>query len=285
MMAGRFEAEGIAQAVEHLRPRGFPDSDGPVALNVGMATYGAGAGAGLANSTLQQEQVDDLTDIFHAIFMLRQPHRPADDDLFAKAQHLHCLLDLQAMDATGLRQLLKIVACELIDKSFVAFRLPGDKVPIEDRFGMLLFLVPKQQHDRFEEGDIAVDLHLQEQVGKRRTSGDQLTGALWVDESHQARFRQGVDGDDLAAVLLAALQGREHPRMVGAGVLAHDDDHFGLVEVGQRYRSFADAQGFGEPGTARLMAHIGAVGQVVGSEFPDEKLVKESRLIGVRPEV
>ena len=54
---------------------------------------------------------------------------------------------------------------------------------------------------------------------------------LRVLEAHQPGLAQRVDRDDLRAVLLRLLQRGEHPRVVGAGVLAGDHDQLGVVDV------------------------------------------------------
>ena len=59
-------------------------------------------------------------------------------------------------------------------------------------------------------------------------------GRLRVLEPHQPGLAQRVDRDDPGAVPLGRLQRGEHPRVVGAGVLAGDHDQLGLVEVVER---------------------------------------------------
>ena len=85
-----------------------------------------------------------------------------------------------------------------------------------------------------EEGQVAADADLEEQVGEGGAAADQALGGLRVLEALQAGFGQRVDGDDPCAAALGLLQGGEHPGVVGAGVLAGDDDQVGLVEVFQR---------------------------------------------------
>ena len=68
--------------------------------------------------------------------------------------------------------------------------------------------------------------------------------------------------------------------MVGAGVLADDDDQLGVVDVVEADRALADADRLGERDRGRLVAHVRAVGQVVGAERADEQLVDERRLVG-----
>ncbi len=67
--------------------------------------------------------------------------------------------------------------------------------------------------------------------------------------------------------------------MVGARVLAGDDDQVGLVEVFEGDAALADADGLGQCGARGLVAHVGAVGQVVGAELAGEELEEERGLV------
>jgi hypothetical protein len=86
------------------------------------------------------------------------------------------------------------------------------------------------------------------------------------------------------SALLGLLEGAEHPRVVGARVLPDDHDQPGVVgDVLQRDGALADADHLGQRGAARLVAHIGAVGQVVGAEPAREQLVGERGLVARPP--
>ena len=106
---------------------------------------------------------------------------------------------------------------------------------------------------------------------------------LGVLEADQARLLQRVDRDDLRAVALGLLERGQHPRVVGARVLPDDEDQLGLVDVLEADRALADADRLAEGRAGRLVAHVGAVGQVVGPEGADEQLVDERGLVGGLP--
>src|SRR3982750_5054752 len=76
MVSRRLEAERRAQAVEELRARPLPDSDGPIPLHVAVAAYGTEARPRLSDLTSQQVQVDDLLDVRDGVHVLREPHPP-----------------------------------------------------------------------------------------------------------------------------------------------------------------------------------------------------------------
>src|SRR4051794_32181889 len=82
-----------------------------------------------------------------------------------------------------------------------------------------------------------------------------------------------------AAIALCGQQRREHPRMIGAGVLANDEDGLRLVEIFQGYGSLPNSNRLGKGNPARLVAHVRAVRQVVCAELSNEKLVEESCLV------
>ncbi len=138
----------------------------------------------------------------------------------------------------------------------------------------------QQRADRLEQREVAVDPDRQVQVGERGAAADHAAWLLRVLEPDQPGLAQRVDRDDLRAVLLGDLERGEHPRVVGAGVLAGDHDQLGVVDVVEGDRALADADHLGQRDRGGLVAHVGAVGQVVGAERADEELVDERRLVG-----
>src|SRR5690606_22132663 len=72
----------------------------------------------------------------------------------------------------------------------------------------------------------------------------------------------------------------EHTRVVGAGVVADREDRVAVVEVFEQHRALADAYSLGKTDAGRLVAHVRAVGEVVGAELAGEELVEEGGLVG-----
>ena len=70
-----FLVEGLQQPFLGL----LPDAHGPVALDVGVAADRAGAGAGLAEVALQQQDVDHFLDGVHRVRLLGHAECPAED--------------------------------------------------------------------------------------------------------------------------------------------------------------------------------------------------------------
>ncbi len=96
--------------------------------------------------------------------------------------------------------------------------------------------------------------------------------------------RSGLTAIILQPRLLRLLQRGQHPGMIGPGVVAHDED--GLRPAGkiaQLHAALADPEHRRQGHAGRLVAHVGAVGQVVRAEGPDKKLIEKRRLVAGPP--
>ena len=67
--------------------------------------------------------------------------------------------------------------------------------------------------------------------------------------------------------------------MIGAWILTDDQDQISGVEVIQGHGSLADTDAVDQRPSARFMAHVGAVREVVRAVHTDEELVEECGLI------
>ena len=65
-----------------------------------------------------------------------------------------------------------------------------------------------------------------------------------MNEARQSNFFQWVDRDNACAALLGSFKRRQHARMIGAGILAEDDDHVGAFEVVQGHGGLARTESF-----------------------------------------
>jgi hypothetical protein len=120
---------------------------------------------------------------------------------------------------------------------------------------------------------------LNELVGYFGTATDDALDPLRILVSLEAGLGQRIHGDDLGTVLFGLLQSSQHPGVVGARILAHHDDEVGLAEVVVGDGGLADADGLSHRPSGRFVAHVRAVGQVVGAEGPHEQLVRERGLV------
>ena len=69
-------------------------------------------------------------------------------------------------------------------------------------------------------------------------------------------------------------QAVQHTWMVGARVLAENEDRVGMVEIVKTDGAFADADAALQTGAARFVAHIGAVREVIGARQAAEQLIE-----------
>ncbi|MNG01669.1 hypothetical protein D3C84_846610 [compost metagenome] len=102
---------------------------------------------------------------------------------------------------------------------------------------------------------------------------------LRVLEALQTTLLQRIDAHHLRAALHRFAQGFEHPRVVGAGVLAPDEDCIGVFKVVEGHGAFADANALRQRHTAGFMTHVRAVREVVGAIGAHEQLVQKSRFV------
>ena len=148
----------------------------------------------------------------------------------------------------------------------------GDELVVEHRARRRVLGVEEQFVQHLEQGEVAAGADLEEDVGDLGAASDHPARLLRVLEPDQPGLGQRVHRHDLAAVAFGLFQRRQHARMVRAGVLADDEDQVGFVDIVQRHGALADADGLVQRGTARLVAHVRAVGQVVGAVGAGEQL-------------
>ncbi len=110
------------------------------------------------------------------------------------------------------------------------------------RVDATLVLLEQVLGQRLEQGLVAAHPDLYELIGDRGAVTDHTTRDLRVLEPHEAGLGKRVHGDDRRALHLRLLEGAQHARVVGAGVLPRDDDEAGVVDVFDRHRALADAE-------------------------------------------
>jgi hypothetical protein len=98
-------------------------------------------------------------------------------------------------------------------------------------------------------------------------------------EAFERAFLERVEDDDLAAALRHFAQGRHHPRMVGAGIVADRQDQVGVVEILEADGALADTDRLRESNRSRLVAHVRAIGEVIGPVQPHEQLEQEGSFV------
>ncbi len=218
------------------------------------------------------------------MMVLGDAHGPADDGPPGFAVDRGGLADRVAFEPGLLLDLRPRRGIDRLQIGIDGMGVLGDEVAIEHRRSAApqRFAFPLQQvlGDAAQYGQIAAKVGAQvEAVGWRVLVGEHLDGLLRMLESFQAAFAQWIETDHLGTALQRLAQRFEHARVVGAGVLAKYEDRIGVVEIFQRYRALADTDGFGEGDAAGLVAHVRAVGKVVGAEAAAEQLVEIGRFV------
>ncbi|MCY1217686.1 hypothetical protein D9M72_296070 [compost metagenome] len=102
---------------------------------------------------------------------------------------------------------------------------------------------------------------------------------LRVLEALQATLLERVVADHLGTAFHCFAQRFEHARVIGAGVLAEDEDGVGMLEIVEGHAALAHADALAEGDAAGFVAHVRAVGEIVGAEGADEQLVQVRRLV------
>ena len=278
---GRLEAEARLQSIQERAVDVLEDAHGAVALHVAVPAHRAGARPGAAEVAAQQQQVHHLLDAGDRVAVLGQAHGPAGDHPPAAGGDLRRLGHPLPVDAALLFQQRPGLGLQVRGQLGEALGVSLDEGAVDHRHrrwppGLQL------QHrlgDALQQGDVAADAHRQVQAGDGGAPAQHLQRVLGVAKPAERHLGQRVDADDAAAAPGGLLQGRQHARVVGARVLPEDEDGVGLVEVVQLDRALAHAQRLAQGHAAGLVAHVGAVGQVVGAELAHEQLVQERRLV------
>ena len=281
---GRFESEDLLQAIQKGGRRDFSDADGAVALHIRVTAQGRQPSARAANIASHQQQVGDLLYIGRAVTVLGDAHSVADDDIFGLGVDIGRGLDVGAgqpghgFDGLPGRRL------EILKQRLQADRVGGDEDPVEQPLaaGCEICGVGGDQrlHHALEHGDVAPDLELI--IGRRdrgRAKRRHLDRILRRGEPLQTALPQRVEHDNRRAALRHLTQSAEHAWMVGAGVVSDGKDGVAVVEVFQRHRALADADGLRQADAGRFVTHVGAVGEIIGAVLAREQLIKKCRFV------
>ncbi len=222
-----------------------------------------------------QQEVDHLADRRHRVGVLREAHRPADDDALGCSDALGervrrrrgrirwrvSKCSQSNVRASSAKSSKPFVYCSMNSVSRASIA-GGDE----------------QVVDGLEEREVAVDPDREVVVGESRARSEQPAQPLRVLEPDQAGFGQRVDGDDRRARPLRLLERGQHARVIGARVLPDHHDQVGGDEIGDVHRALADADRLGQRHPARLVAHVRTVRQVVGPEATGRATGRGTRL-------
>ncbi|MND89939.1 hypothetical protein D3C80_820140 [compost metagenome] len=112
-----------------------------------------------------------------------------------------------------------------------------------------------------------------------RAAAQHLDLVLRIGKTLQPLFADRIEHDHIGATHGGTAQVAQHARMIGAGVLADDENRIRLFEILKQNRPLADADRLFQRDTACFVAHVGAIGKIVGAVDPHEQLIEIGRLI------
>ncbi|MNJ20077.1 hypothetical protein D3C77_144050 [compost metagenome] len=288
MQARDLKLETLLQCIQ--QPLGWllVDTHGAVTLHVTVTPYRRQSGPRLADVAAQQLQVDDFLHCRHRVTVLGNAHGPAHDHPLGSPVHACGQLQLSQTQARLFNDVRPGGGINLRQVGVQARGMLGNKGMIENRWLALGlgFALPSKQ----ELGNAAHYRHIAAQgrpeirsIGRFGTIAEHLERMLWMLEAFQTALLERVEAHHLGATLDRFTQGFKHARVVGAGVLADDENCVSLLQVMKDHRAFAYAQGFAHPYPAGLMAHVRTVGKVVGTKCAYKQLIKIRRLIAGPP--
>lgn len=280
MLARGLEAEDLGQPVQIGGGRLFVDADGAVALHVRVATDRRNAGAGLAEIPLEQQQVRDLLQKLGAFLVLGQAHAIGDHGRLRIRIDPRAIADLRLAQSGCGHDLGPVLSHDVGAQGIYPIGMFGDEGVIQNPAFRVVSL-DERPHHPFQQGQVATDLDMNELAGDvSMTQQRHLTDILRIGKLDKRAFRHRVDNDDRHAALSRLDQVRHHPGRVCAGILPEDEDRLGGVEILHDDRALADADRGRQAPACRFVAHIGAVGEIVGAELTDENREQESCLVG-----
>ena len=249
-----------------------------------MAAHRAQTRARTSDIAAQEHEVGNLADHRHRMAVLRDPHRPCGDDAIRGQIDLCRLCDLVAAEAGLVFDLVPGGGVHRVAVGLERLGVRAQEGVIQHcgLAGGLCSLLGGEN----DFGHAAKHCHVAAKAravivgrGCFGAAADHFQLVLRVGKTVQALFLKGVEHHHPCAALGGGAQIGKHARVVGAGVLTNHKDRIGLLEILQKHGAFADADGLGEGNPAGLVAHIGAIGEVVGAIKAHEHLIKKRRLV------
>ncbi|MNX93249.1 hypothetical protein D3C86_1254260 [compost metagenome] len=216
--------------------------------------------------------------------MLGQAHRPAHDHPLGPGVHAGGEFDVSQRHARLLLDVLPTGGVDFPQVGTHSRGVFGDERVVEHRLAAvdLCFALPLQQeldhaaHDRHVTAQCRAEVRGVGGLGAVQQHFDRV---LWMLEALQSALLERVDADHLCAALHRLAQRFEHPWVVGAGVLADDENRVGMLQVIEHDGAFAHAEAFDHRNGAGLVAHVGAIGEIVGAVGPHEQLIEKRRFV------
>ena len=248
------------------------------ALHVGVAADRHRARPRPGHVAREHGRVGDRLHVGGAVGVVGDAHRPGEHHRLARSQPGSGVLQLLAAEAAAARDRLPAGGLDLLDQGLPAVgmglhEVEGDGATLQQG------LLQPQKH-----GGVGAGNRLQEQGGDLTAAAehraDREGGRA---ELEQPRLQHRIDHDHRAAALAQADQLVHQPRVVCRRIGAHQHHSIGLLEALEAHHRGAAAKHPAEADAGGGVAEVGAVGQIVGAESPQQQLQQVGGLIGGAP--
>jgi hypothetical protein len=269
----RLETKLTAESIEKTWRWPLPDAHSAVALHVAVSTHRTNTRTRPPDAAAQQQHVDDFLNVATAFLCCVKPiaqHAMVRLEFMAISAAWRICSREMPLDSTSSSQFAARKSAMNSSKPLVCSRMNSWSKTLP---GLALFGFKHFFENAFKQRHIAVDAHRQPQFGQRRAASEYSADFLRVLETIGAGFGQRIDADDATAVARRFLQRGQHARVIGAGVLPTTKIASASSKSCSVTGAFTDADCFTQRAAARLVAHVRAVGQVVGAELAHEKLI------------
>ena len=244
-----------------------------------MPTHWARACTRAANVAAQHEPIQQHLNRGYRVLVLRNTHAPAGNDPLGLAVHLCGSANLHSRQTALLLQQNPRFSSQVSEQGIKTNRMPSNERLVQNLLAVVLQL-NKMLHHAFDKGEIATNTKLKIMRADRGAAQRcHLQHVLRISKALQPTFAQRVDADDARAPTSCLTQFTQHARMVGTRVLPEDKNRIGFLKIIQGDRAFAAADALNHAHAAGLMAHVGAVGEVVGAVFTHKQLVQKRSLV------
>ena len=282
LLARRLETILLVQPVERNQFRLLGDADGALALNIRMSAHRADTCAPLADIAAEQQQVGDHLYGLDALTVLGQAHAVDADHRGRPAHRLRLPPPSRARvkpdrfsrslprPPRGIAKSSKPCVCSAIkawsstvgrsavraasSSSNRALQIPGDRRDIAAGLDLMI---------------LRADL--------RRGAGQHLEWRLRIGEALQAAFAQRIESDDRHAARRASCSACSIRGLLLPTFWPKKKMQSVCSKSSKRHRSDRHADAFGQRDRGALVAHIRAVGQVVGAVKPRHQRVHIGR--------
>ena len=288
VMARRLEAEHLLQPVEERLRRFLLDPHGAVTLHVGVSAHRAQPRAALADLAAHHHQVRQDLDVGDRVLVLGQAHAPGRDHALAFGIDARQGLDLRARHTGFGDDLIPILGLQIGGEGVETRRVPRDEIHVEHpRLAAALRGQVEFEHmlghaldQRVVPAQARADEHRTDPVVRQAQHVQRM---LRARETLEPAFAQRVDRHDGRAALGAIAQLAHHAGVIRGRVLPEQQQRVGMLEIVECDGALADAHRPRKPAARRLVAHVGAVREIVGPVGPHEELEQEGRLVAGAP--